>query len=116
MNVHEAVSRFRSAAIQKGSEGGARDDELYRELCASYSAIMSLGPPGEAAFRNLLKDPSPEVRVWVAAQLLAVGNPECESVLEILSQDSGLLGFDAKTTLVEYRAGRLQPPLSEPAA
>ena len=74
VNLQEAIGRFRSAAIQKGSEGSPEDHSLFEELSSSYREIISLGEPGAAAFRDLIRDESPEVRSWVAAQLLALGD------------------------------------------
>ena len=114
--VDALVEEFRLAAIQKGQEGGPLDGELFDRLRLSYRQLRSQATEGIRAFRSMLRDPSPSVRVWVAAQLLAEGNVEALEVLEALAKQEGLLGFNAQMTIREHEAGRLKPPFGEAAA
>jgi hypothetical protein len=112
MDVADLVNRFRSAAIAKGDfASGARDAELHQQMSDAYRSLVAEGDHGIVAFTELLSDPSPHVRSWVAAQLLFTGNASARPVLEALAAQAGLVGFSAKTTLREYDAGRLGAPL-----
>jgi hypothetical protein len=62
------------------------------------------------AFRSLLQDDSPHVRGWVAAGLLAQGDVDALPVIEKLTADGGLVGFDAEMVLREHNQGRLGSP------
>ncbi len=114
--IDELVRDFRIAAMEKGEEGGPLDGELYDRLRASFHQLRSLGTSGHGAFQALLRDPSPSVRAWVAAQLLAEGDLDALSVLRDLVQEKGVGGFNARMTIQEYEAGRLKPPFGVAAA
>jgi hypothetical protein len=110
--ITEAVALFRSAALEKADFAGParRDHALHRQMRDAFRELQTLGAPGQAAFRKLLDDASPHVRIWVAAELLSRGDQEAQRVLEKLADEPGLLGFNATTTLNEFKAGRLRSP------
>ena len=110
VTTDNVIARFRRAAIEKGSEGGPRDHELFDELKRAYWDLVSEGSEGRSAFRALLADDSAEVRLWVGAQVLALGDTSVLPILEELGEAPGLLGFSAQMTLREHRARRLRPP------
>jgi len=114
--IDELVRDFRIAAMEKGEEGGPLDGGLYDRLRTSFHQLRSLGTSGHRAFQGLLRDPSPSVRTWVAAQLLAEGDLEALSVLRDLVDEQGMGGFNARITIQEYEAGRLKPPFGAAAA
>jgi hypothetical protein len=114
--IDDFIRDFRIAAMEKGSEGGSFDATLYDRLRASFRQLSSLGAPGRVAFRSLLSDPSPSVRAWVAAQLLAEGDINALPVLRAMATESGMGGFNARMTIQEYEAGRLKPPFGDAAA
>ena len=116
MSTDSLVEDFRIAAMEKGEEGGSLDHHLHKRMCDAYAALMALGPPGKTAFESLLQDPSPTVRSWVAAQMLALGSKAALRVMRELSEQPGIAGFNASVTLSEYEAGRLKPPLTGAAA
>jgi hypothetical protein len=113
MNIPEAISKFRRAAIEKGdsSQPESRDQALHSEMADAWR-FLKQSDGGRIAFGALLSDDSMHVRGWVAAQLLAMG--EQSGVLEVLEANAatdGLAGFSARVVLREWRAGRLQAPL-----
>jgi hypothetical protein len=118
MSIAEAIVDFRSAAEAKGdfASPASGDHALAARMARAYECVSSYGADGLSAFRSLLQDPSPHVRVWVAAQLLPTDEPLAASVLEELSSLPGIWGFTAATTLKEFRAGRLRAPFATPDA
>lgn len=115
MLIDEAIAQFRRAAIEKGDFVSApkRDHALARQMLDARRALREEGELGEAALRFLLMDESPHVRVWVAAELLAIGELAARPVLEELAQQGGLLAFGAAETLREFDNGRLRPPFRD---
>jgi len=109
--IEDAVSRFVAAAIEKGSEGGPKDHELYDQLKSSFEVLVSAGEPGLDAFRALAKHESPDVRGWAASTLLARGETGYVFVLEGLVRLGGMRGFSSEMVLQEWREGRLGSPL-----
>ncbi len=114
--IDELVRDFRIAAVEKGEEGGPLDGRLYDRLRTSFHDLRSLGTSGHRAFQALLRDPSPSVRTWVAAQLLAEEDLAALSVLRDLVKEKGAGGLNERITIQEYEAGRLKPPFGEAAA
>ncbi|UJR80150.1 DUF2019 domain-containing protein [Sandaracinus amylolyticus] len=57
---------------------------------------------------DLLVDEDLGVRLWAATHLLPIEPSRAEPTLEELCREPGLLGFDARKVLEEWRAGRLR--------
>ncbi len=115
MLIDDAVNRFREAAILKGAfaSPAKRDHALHQAMKLAWRDLYSLGPVGRDAFRGMLADESPYVRMWVAAQLLSEGDVGAAGVVELETEAEGLRGFDATMVLKEWRAGRLHSPFSD---
>jgi hypothetical protein len=112
MNVPELIEQFRNAAVAKGDGTIADNDaELYAQMSSAFRDLVRCGDRGNLAFERLVEDPSPYVRLWVAAQLLFLGQSAGRVVLEEIASQSGRHAFSAKITLSEYDAGRLKSPL-----
>ena len=58
----------------------------------------------------LLESDNPNVRGWAAAHALEFAPEKAVSVLEASLADPAPHGFNAKMTLIEWRAGRLRFP------
>jgi len=115
MTESEAVLEFRTAAMAKGglATSASADRTLHQRMKSAFYFLRSLGPSRSQAFRDLLRDESPWVRSWVAAQLISEGDPEGRRVIEVLAKEPGLVGFSNMTALREFDAGRLGSPFSE---
>jgi hypothetical protein len=110
-SLDHAVRAFREASDAKAEAVSAREDKRrFRDMSQAVSYLYSQGQEGRSRFAALLEDPSPNVRCWVAAQLLAEGNNKAEHVLQELSNQKWPVGFDAEITLEEHRKNRLQSP------
>jgi hypothetical protein len=59
---------------------------------------------------TLLQDSDIGVQAWAAAYALEFDPAAGEPVLSKLAEQPGLIGFGAKMTLTEWRAGRLRFP------
>src|SRR5262245_2055229 len=114
--IDNLLTEFRIAAMEKGDEGGPLDPALYERMRSAYRQLQALGEPGQQAFLELLDDPAPTVRAWVAAALLARGDERALPVLRALSSHEGLAGFNASMTLEEYKKGSLGEPFGDSAA
>jgi hypothetical protein len=115
--IEGLLLEFRDAAVAKGDGlGGQADARLYERMGAAYHRLLALGPMGEAAFRELLSDPSPHVRSWVATVLLRGGDSRARRALEALVRQGGIPGVNAEMTLREFDAGRLGAPFPERGA
>jgi hypothetical protein len=111
MTIQEAKENFGKAAIAKGDFADARrDNELHKEMAQAFIFLKSQGEIGRSTFKDLLHDKNNYVRVWVAAQLLSEGDLKALPVLREIEKSSGLLAFDAKMTIQEFEAERLQSP------
>ena len=112
-DIDSAVTAFREAAVAKGDFQMPRlDARLYRKMHQALRDLDAAGPAGLAAFTTLASDPSPQVRLWVATELLTRGHLEMKPVIEEIARLPGLIGFSAATTLAEFDRGRLQSPFS----
>lgn len=112
MGAGDLVSLYATAASEhfRASEGGDHEaanrhhDLLaaaYRELRAREAA-ESLAP--------LLGSADLGVRSWAGAHALEFSPSDGERVLEALSVDAGLAGFNAQMTLQTWRDGDLRFP------
>jgi hypothetical protein len=112
MTISEATADFCAAASAKGDlrDNPSEDHALHHRMATAFRFLASQGPDGRAAFAALLWYDSPHVRAWVPAQLLSEGDAAAVPVAEHLTLEPGLLGFSARITLEEFRAGRLRSP------
>jgi hypothetical protein len=106
--IAKAVEDFVDAAVTFGDAAPGRlGTRLLARMRKSWERLYACGVPGRVAFRRLLQDPSPHVRIWVAAQLLAEGSGaerEAVRVLKEIETHRGTRGFNAGMTLKVWRA------------
>lgn len=112
MRVEVAIQQFREAAIAKGefATPARADQALHQAMAEAWQALQAQGSDGRSAFQALLADQSPQVRLWVASQLLSEGVSEAARVVEAEIFAGGLGGLSAKLILEQWRAGRLASP------
>lgn len=85
-----------------------RANRAHDVIAAIYRARRNNGTRAELL--PLLEHPEPGVRAWAASHALEFASALAVPVLEELATDASLLGFSARMTLSEYRAGRLRFP------
>jgi hypothetical protein len=110
MTISEATADFCAAASAKGDlrDNPSEDHTLHYRMATAFRFLASQGPDGRAAFAALLWDDSPHVRAWVSTQ--PWGDAAAVPVAEHLTLEPGLLAFNARITLEEFRAGGLRSP------
>jgi hypothetical protein len=112
VNVSEGKEQFRMAAIAigRGPLTPRRESDLHRRMQETAGWLNAAGAVGTAVFRDLLQDPSPHVRFWVATELLAKGLADVRPVLEDIAASGGPPASSAQATLKAYDAGQLVSP------
>ena len=101
---------FTNAAIAKDDGCSSDDARLFDTMKDAFIRLKN-HPSGNAHISKLLQHKNNWVKMWVASQVLSEGqNSEAEKVLNLLSKESGVLGFDAKMVLEQYQNGALQCP------
>lgn len=112
--MHESQARFSSAARSHGAgtlEGDSVATNLaYRSIVEALEDLRRAPDQGENALRELLTDEDPSVATWAAVFLLPLDEQSASAVLErIAASGVPLLAFNARMTLREWKAGRLNP-------
>lgn len=110
MNVREAeiVSRYRDLAMEWVAlrDDPKRANRVFRKHHAYYKEIRDL-PEGQGALRTLMSAPEAPIRLLAATHSLRFAPAEAEPILVELERSGGLCAMDAKYTLLNFRAGRL---------
>ncbi len=110
-SVEELIRQYEDAARQWG--GLTREGELGRRhqphevMARIYRELRRRSVEAMRALVPLLASDDTSVRLWSSSHLLFVLPDVAESVLEALEADDDF-GFDAKTTLRQWRAGGLR--------
>ena len=112
MRVEDAVRQFREAAIAKNefASPAQEDHALHKAMVEAWRSLEAQSIEGRTAFRALLTDQSPHVRLWVASQLLSENVLEAAKVVETEMLAGGSGSLIAKVILEEWRSGRLASP------
>lgn len=108
------VETYRSAASDHGRANASGDyrtgNRAHERLALAYRTLRARGPASQAKLLQLLPDRDVGVQGWAAAHALEFSPAAGEPVLVELAAQPGLVGFSAKMTLQEWRAGRLRFP------
>lgn len=102
----DAIHRHRRALELADSDAANR---IYAELMDIVTSIKE-SPNGLLALKPLLDSEEDDVRSTAAAHLLGTCEKDALAVLKEVAQRSGLSSFEARMTLREWGAGRMQPP------
>jgi hypothetical protein len=111
-SVEQLVSWYAEAAgahLDASEEGNDESANQQHELLASVYRELRRRSEREALL-PLLSSENPGVRSWAGAHALEFAEQQGEKVLEELSHDPGLPGFDAQMTLAAWREGSLSFP------
>ena len=108
------IDTYRIAASVHGRATASGDsraaNRAHKRLAVAYRTLRARGPGSQAKLLSLIRDRDVGVRAWVAAHALEFSPAAGEPVLVELAAEPGLVGFGAKMTLKEWRAGRLKFP------
>jgi len=108
------IETYRIAASDHGRASASGDyrhaNRAHDRLALAYRTLRARGPGSQAKLLHLIRDRDVGVRTWVAAHALEFSPAAGEPVLVELAAQPGPVGFGAKMTLKEWRAGRLRFP------
>lgn len=107
--MYTEAARVHATATESGDYKKAnRAADL---LAAIYAELRRRGQKSQMALLPLLSHDDPGVRGWAASHALEFSASDGQRVLEdLIATNKGFLGLDAKTTLEEWRKGRLRFP------
>lgn len=111
MDATTITDRYISLATRHGdaTENGNSDEanSAYHELDALFAKIIRLGIRENLV--PLLKHKIPAVRAKAAIHTYVLDPQRSGAVLESVAAGAGLVGFSAKMTLKQLKAGGLEP-------
>jgi Domain of unknown function (DUF2019) len=114
MTTDTSLDAYAKAAMDHTAgtlEGDSRRaNRAYHRLADIYRARRAQGNAAQQELLSLLRHAEPGVRVWAATHALEFSPDRAVPVLERDAAEPGILGFNARTVLAEYRAGRLRFP------
>jgi len=103
------IERYRRAARRHGEATEAGNDreanDAHDQLVAALEELNT-NPRGLGALDALLDDQDTSVRCWAAAHLLPTGSERAIDALESLANGTGIIAFDAKQVLKQWRRKR----------
>jgi hypothetical protein len=107
------IGRYQDSARDHGRATESGDyksaNEAYGSIATIHGELRRRGLEAQKALLALLEDAAPGVRVWAATHALEFAPSAGERVLLALAEvPKSLVGFSAKTTLKQWKAGRLQ--------
>lgn len=106
----ELIERFAELAIIHRELRTAKEaNKAFRESIVVLRELTRRGAMAVEKFLLLLEASNPAVRLSAAAKALFIAPEIAELVLEELAAETKLIGFEARMTLKEWRAGRLTP-------
>ena len=112
-SVKIVVEEFVDAVTKHGVAAEAGDykttNKQYRRYDALKKRLEQKGEAGWHAIHALLDHSNPWVRMVAASTCLKHHEAEATKMLEALTREKGIVGFNAKMVLHEWRAGRLRP-------
>jgi len=108
IKAYSEAAKIQGQATENGDyKTGNKASDL---IAAIYSELRNRGIEAQRALLPLLKNDDPGVKLWAASHALDFSPIDGESVLESLISVGYFLGLCAKTTLDEWRKGRLRFP------
>lgn len=109
-DLTEAFSMFKKNAIEHGQHTMSGDYKLcnkcYKNIMNAVKYIASKGKYD--GYKPMLEDANPSLRIWTAFALLHVDTKNAVKALKkVIKEDDGIMSFDAKMTLKEFKKGNL---------
>ena len=95
-----------------GTENGdyIRTNKAYGKIIETYKEIIKLGEEGQQALLELLKHNNLSVSGWAATHSLEFAEENAIHTLENNALCKGIIAFDAKMVLEEWKKGTLVIP------
>jgi hypothetical protein len=104
----QLAGSYRSLILdwEQASDAPKKANKIFKKRQTLYKRLRE-SDAGRQAIVQLVYDRLPCVRLIAATDALAWAPEESIPILEQLATDDGIYGLDARYTLREYRAGRL---------
>lgn len=111
MDVNNIIKNYVDAAILYGEEqekGNAKKvNKQVERINNSIAILRKYDLLNNEVFLNLLYHENDYVKFHTAYSILHVNEKEALKNLELLSQKGGLLGFESKISIEEYKKGNI---------
>ena len=109
--LEEIIAQYRLCAINHGRAIKEGDSVIanrnYDKLVKLLGQIREYGTEGDVALFSLTEDEDQSVRCWAATDSLKYDERRAKKVLKKLSKEKGIIAFDAKMVLNEWKKGHL---------
>lgn len=105
LEYEEAARRHGEAAAAFDSDSA---NQAHDVVAAVYRELRRRGRSAQLGLLPLLASQSLDVRLWAASHALEFEPHAAEPVLTALELAGGLVGFNAKMTLEQWRRGKLR--------
>jgi hypothetical protein len=112
-SISSLVEEFVDAVTKHGAAADAADykttNKQYKRYDSLRKRLEKKGEAGRHAIHALLEHSNPWVRLVAASIYLKYHEAEATKMIEALTREKSIVGFNAKMVLREWRAGRLHP-------
>ena len=112
--LERIIEEYKSYAVNHGEatlEGDSTvANQNYDKLKTVLKQIKEFGDDGGLALLSLLEDNNQSIRCWAATDSLRFNESKAKKALKKLSKEDGIIAFDAKMVLKEWRKGTLKLP------
>jgi len=110
--LKKIIAEYRLCAKKHGEATMEGDyklaNENYDKLVKLLQKIRQFGNDGDIALLSLIEDENQSVRCWAATDSLKYDKRKAVKVLKKLSKEEGIIAFDAKMVLSEWKKGNLK--------
>ena len=112
--LESAIEEYKDYAINHGKailEGDSDTaNQNYDKLKTVLQKIREFGNEGGLALLSLLEEDNQSIRCWAATDSLKFDENKAKKALKKLSKEDGIIAFDAKMVLKEWKKGTLVLP------
>jgi HEAT repeat protein len=111
-SIENILKQYVESACEHGvaTESGEfeKANKNYKKNEKAFKKLLEFGKEGCEELTNLLNHQNPYVKLSAATHLLSTKNKESISILKKISKESGIVGFNAKMVLKEWKKGNLE--------
>ncbi len=113
-SLESIIAEYRISAENHGKatvEGDSVQANInHDKLVKLLHQIRQFGNEGDIALLSLTEDKNQSVRCWAATDSLRFDRGKAIKVLKYLAKEDGIIAFDAKMVLKEWKKGALKIP------
>ena len=112
--INELISDYvkHSQEHGNGTKNGdyIRTNKAYDRIIETYKEIIKFGEEGQQALLELLEHNNLSVSGWAATHSLEFSEEKAIEALEKITLNDGIIGFDAKMVLEQWKKGTFKIP------